>query len=48
MATLGLLTTPPGHGLEGGDVGVATKEKNNEKEKIKENIVIVALCVYIL
>ncbi len=48
MATLGLSTTPPGHGLEGGDVGVATREKNKEKEKIKENIVIVALCVYIL
>ncbi len=29
-------------------VGVATREKNKEKEKIKENIVIVLLCVYIL
>ncbi len=31
VATLGLSATPPGHGLEGGDVGVATREKKREE-----------------
>ncbi len=32
VATLGLSATPPGHGLEGGDVGVATREKKKREE----------------
>ncbi len=47
VATLGLSATPPGHGLEGGGVGVATREKNTEKEDQGEHCHCVIVCVYL-